>query len=150
MGWGNIWQEFSLTELLIINLCFSGHNGLIDRRQCRERNFSIFETVARRDSNPGSLDCESGILLLKYRTLHLSPSSIVSSLSSRWPMPVPATHAPRTAPSRSCGLWRNTSPPTCLLSTPIQRQTSQRSLQNKPSGSIDRRWISHTQSEWLV
>ena len=27
----------------------------------------IFETVAKGDSNPGSLDCESGIVPLSYR-----------------------------------------------------------------------------------
>ena len=33
----------------------------------RERKCPIFETVAKGDSNPGSLDCESGILALSYR-----------------------------------------------------------------------------------
>ena len=37
-------------------------------RQWRERKFPLYETVAERDSNPGSLDCESGILPLSYRT----------------------------------------------------------------------------------
>ena len=32
-----------------------------------ERNCPIFETVAKGDSNPGSLDCESVILPLSYR-----------------------------------------------------------------------------------
>ena len=36
-------------------------------RQWRERKCPIFETVAKRDSNPGSLDCESGFLPLSYR-----------------------------------------------------------------------------------
>ena len=36
--------------------------------QWRERKCPIFETVAKGDSNPGSLDCESGILPLSYRT----------------------------------------------------------------------------------
>ena len=36
-------------------------------RQWRERKCRIFETVTKRDSNPGSLDCESGILPLSYR-----------------------------------------------------------------------------------
>ena len=36
-------------------------------RQWRERKCPIFETVAKGDSNPGSLDCESGILPLSYR-----------------------------------------------------------------------------------
>ena len=36
-------------------------------RQWRERKCPIFETVAKSDSNPGSLDCESGILPLSYR-----------------------------------------------------------------------------------
>ena len=31
-------------------------------RQWRERKCPIFETVAKGDSNPGSLDCESGIV----------------------------------------------------------------------------------------
>ena len=35
-------------------------------RQRRERKCPIFETVAKRDSNLGSLDCESGILPLSY------------------------------------------------------------------------------------
>ena len=38
-------------------------------RQWRERKCPIFETVAKGDSNPGSLDCESGILPLSYRAL---------------------------------------------------------------------------------
>ena len=36
-------------------------------RQWRERKLPIFETVAKGDSNPGSLDHESGILPLSYR-----------------------------------------------------------------------------------
>ena len=36
-------------------------------RQWRERKCPIFETVTKRDSNPCSLDCESGILPLSYR-----------------------------------------------------------------------------------
>ena len=36
-------------------------------RQWRERKCQIFETVAKGDSTPGSLDCESGILPLSYR-----------------------------------------------------------------------------------
>ena len=35
-------------------------------RQWRERKCPIFETVAKGDSNPGSLDCESGVLPLSY------------------------------------------------------------------------------------
>ena len=35
--------------------------------QWRERKCPIFETVAKGDSNPGSLDCESGILPVSYR-----------------------------------------------------------------------------------
>ena len=37
------------------------------RRQWRERKCPLFETVAKGGSNPGSLDCESGILPLSYR-----------------------------------------------------------------------------------
>ena len=36
-------------------------------RQLRGRICPIFETVAKGDSYPGSLDCESGILPLSYR-----------------------------------------------------------------------------------
>ena len=36
-------------------------------RQWRERKCPLFETVAKRDSNPGSLDYESGVLPLSYR-----------------------------------------------------------------------------------
>ena len=44
----------------------------------------IFETVAKGDSNPGSLDCESGVLPLSYRApLPNSPFPLKSSL--RWP-----------------------------------------------------------------
>ena len=35
--------------------------------QWRERKCPIFEKVAKGDSNPGSLDCESSILPLSYR-----------------------------------------------------------------------------------
>ena len=35
-------------------------------RQWRERKSPIFETVTKGDSNPGPLDCESGILPLSY------------------------------------------------------------------------------------
>ena len=36
-------------------------------RQRRERKCPMFETVTKGDSNPGSLDCESGILPMSYR-----------------------------------------------------------------------------------
>ena len=36
-------------------------------RQWRERKCPIFQTVAKGDSNPGSLDCDSGVLPLSYR-----------------------------------------------------------------------------------
>ena len=36
-------------------------------RQWRQRKCPIFKTVAKGDSNPGSLDCESGILPMSYR-----------------------------------------------------------------------------------
>ena len=36
-------------------------------RQWREGKCPIFQTVAKGDSNPRSLDCESGILPLSYR-----------------------------------------------------------------------------------
>ncbi len=39
-------------------------------RQLRERKCPIFETVAKGDSNPGWLDCESGVLPLSYRAPH--------------------------------------------------------------------------------
>ena len=40
-------------------------------REWRERKCPIFETVAKGDSNPGSLDCESGVLPLSYRRVFL-------------------------------------------------------------------------------
>ena len=40
-------------------------------RQWREGKLPIFQTVAKGDSNPGSLDCESGILPLSYRAPHV-------------------------------------------------------------------------------
>ena len=36
-------------------------------RQWREGKCPIFQTVAKCDSNPGSLDCEPGVLPLSYR-----------------------------------------------------------------------------------
>ena len=39
-------------------------------RRWKEGNCPIFQTVAKGDSNPGSLDCESGILPLSYRAPH--------------------------------------------------------------------------------
>ena len=39
-------------------------------RQWRDRKCAIFENVAKGDSNPGSLDCESGILPLSYHAPH--------------------------------------------------------------------------------
>ena len=50
----------SITRYSFIQLSEQG-------RQWRERKCPIFETVTKRDSNPGSLDCESGILPLSYR-----------------------------------------------------------------------------------
>ena len=41
-------------------------------RQWREGKCPIFQTVAKGDSNPGSLDCESGILPLSYRAPHVT------------------------------------------------------------------------------
>ena len=43
----------------------------------RERKLQSFETVPKRDSNPGSLYCESGVLLLSYRaSIHIKPVSL--------------------------------------------------------------------------
>ena len=39
-------------------------------RQWRERICPIFETVTKGDSNPGSFDCDSGILPLSYRATY--------------------------------------------------------------------------------
>ena len=55
----------SIARYSFIQLCQLG-------RQWRERKCPIFETVAKGDSNPGSLDCESGILPLSYRALHVA------------------------------------------------------------------------------
>ena len=51
----------SIARYSFIQLSQQGH-------QWRERKCPIFETVAKEDSNPGSLDCESGVLPLSYRT----------------------------------------------------------------------------------
>ena len=48
-------------------------------RQWRERKFPIFETIAKGDSNPGALDCESGILPRSSDSLwlrHHSPAGL--------------------------------------------------------------------------
>ena len=54
-------------------------------RQWRAGKCPIFQTVAKGDSNPGSLDCDSGILPLSYRAPH-NASSIVYSprIRSHW------------------------------------------------------------------
>ena len=44
--------------------------------QWRERKCPIFETVSKVDSNPGSLDCESGILPLSYRAIGVIPTML--------------------------------------------------------------------------
>ena len=49
-------------------------------RQWRERKCPIFDTVAKQGSNPGSLDCESGILPLSYRAPQWSPHMILHTL----------------------------------------------------------------------
>ena len=51
----------SITRYSFIQLSEQG-------RQWRERKCSNFETVAKGDPNPGSLDCESGVLPLSYRS----------------------------------------------------------------------------------
>ena len=43
----------------------------------RERKRTNFETVAKWDSNMGSLDCESDILPLSYRVPHVVPHECV-------------------------------------------------------------------------
>ena len=48
--------------------------------QWRERKCPIFEMVPKGDSNPGSLDRESGILPLNYR----SPSHFFLSIVALW------------------------------------------------------------------
>ena len=49
-------------------------------RQWRERKCPIFETVAKGDSNPGSLDCESGILPPSYRFCDSAELSICNNV----------------------------------------------------------------------
>ena len=49
-------------------------------RQWRERKCQNFETVAKGDSNPGSLDCESGILPLSYRAPQINKYPILFSI----------------------------------------------------------------------
>ena len=55
-------------------------------RQWRERKWPIFETVEKGDSNPGSLDCESGILPLSYGLPQLVEwaATLASSSSHNW------------------------------------------------------------------
>ena len=53
-------QPLSIARYSFIQLSRQG-------RQWREGKCPIFQTVAKEDSNPGSLDCESGILPLSYR-----------------------------------------------------------------------------------
>ena len=47
-------------------------------RQWGERTCPIFETIAKGGSNPGSLDCESGVLPLSYR----APATVVTVMKS--------------------------------------------------------------------
>ena len=55
-------------------------------RQWRERKCPIFERVTNRDSNPGSLDCESGILPLSYRAPDVRSLHPFSSLYTYNPL----------------------------------------------------------------
>ena len=49
-------------------------------RQWRERKCPRFETVAKGDSNPGSLDCESGVLPLSYPAPIVRNAQLIDSL----------------------------------------------------------------------
>ena len=49
-------------------------------RQWREGKCPIFQTVPKGDSNPGSLDCESGILPPSYRAPQVAPTIIMIRL----------------------------------------------------------------------
>ena len=53
--------------------------------QWRERKCPFFETVAKGHSNPGSLDCESGILPLSYRARNWC--SLINCNWYRWIFP---------------------------------------------------------------
>ena len=55
----------SIARYSFIQLSQQGH-------QWRERKCPIFETVAKGDSNPCSLDCESGVLPLSYHAPYSS------------------------------------------------------------------------------
>ena len=57
--------------------------SFIQLSQWRERKCPNFETVAKRDSNPGSPDCESGILPLSYRAPHHHTGSVSPALCIR-------------------------------------------------------------------
>ena len=61
-------KSLTFPPLSIARYSFTQLSQLV--RQWRERKFPIFETVAKGDSNPGSLDCESGILPLSYCAPH--------------------------------------------------------------------------------
>ena len=61
----------SIARYSLIQLSQQGH-------QWRERKCPIFETVPKEDSNPGSLDCESGVLVTSTTEL---PRSIIVN----WP-----------------------------------------------------------------
>ena len=64
-------------------------------RQWREGKCPIFQTVAKGDSNPGSLDCESGILPLSYRSPHreiAQPMQFPVSQSSKSVHPLQSDH----------------------------------------------------------
>ncbi len=52
-------------------------------RQWRERKCPIFETLAKGDSNPGSLDCESGMLPLSYRASYISRICNIGKLNGQ-------------------------------------------------------------------
>ena len=56
-------------------------------RQWRERKCPIVETVQKGDSNPGSHDCESGILPLSYRALHILSATALIHRTARPSIP---------------------------------------------------------------
>ena len=72
-----------LADLFIPTPFSASPGSILATQQWRERKCPIFEMVAKGDSNPGSLDCESGILPLSYCAPQQSKAIVIQPVGKR-------------------------------------------------------------------
>ena len=104
-------------------------------RQWGEGKCPIFQTVAKGDSNPGSLDCESDILPLSYR----APPLI---LTECWFCVTKLQHLPTSGSTRNLHVLQ---PPFCSWLSP-QRDN----MEKKPPGMLSQTVLEFDQCESLL